>query len=151
MSRNSDKLKKIAKSQEKHNKIPVKATELHGQSTDNETPVFSFKHVCNNHCQLSDWQKQELALLIGTFKTMENLYWKDMRKCAGLNMKPVTDTIVYPLPQSVPVDATIQEVKVDDEKRLFGYRAGRVFCIIWFDRIHEVIPYHKSKRKRKSV
>lgn len=151
MSRASDKLKNIAKGNKKNNKIPAKATELHKQSTDNETPVFSFKHVCENHCQLSEWQKQELSILIGTFKAMENLCWKDVRKSAGLNMKPVTDSIVYSLPHSVPSDATIQEVKVDDGKRLFGYRAGRVFCIIWFDRNHEVIPYHKAKRKRKSV
>lgn len=151
MSKTGDKLKKIAKSKEKHNKIPIKATELHQQSTDNETPVFSFKHVCDKYCQLSNWQKQELSLLIGTFKTMESLYWKDVRRSAGLNMKPVTDSIVYPLPHTVPADATIQEVKVDDGKRLFGYRAGRVFCIIWFDRNHEVIPYHKPKKKRKSV
>jgi len=115
------------------------------RSTDNETPTFSFKHVCNNHCQLLEWQKQELSQLVNTFKIMESLMWKEVRKHQGLNLHPISRP-VYPLPTSVPEDAILEEVKVDEEERIFGYRGGRVFYLIWFDRAHEVCPENKVRR-----
>ncbi|MBA1335913.1 MAG: hypothetical protein HPY66_1731 [Firmicutes bacterium] len=40
----------------------------------------------------------------------------------------------------------MEEIKVDDRRRIIGYRGGRIFHLIWFDRDHEVCPMGKPKR-----
>ena len=148
MNRKKELIGKAAcKKEQKANKIPSIATELKQASTDSQYPVFSFKNVCSNHCQLSDWQGRELLKLITTFKTMESLPWGEVRNHKGLNLKPI-EQCAFRLPDSVPEDVVIQEVKVDKKRRLFGYRAGRVFYLIWFDRNHDVVPMGKSKGKK---
>jgi len=148
MSRKKELIGKAARKREhKISKIPSSATELKQESTDNKNPVFSFRNVCSNHCQLSNWHGRELLLLISTFKTMESLSWREVRNHKGLNLKPI-EQFVFRLPDNVPDDVVIQEVKVDEKRRLFGYRAGRVFYLIWFDRNHEVVPVGKSKKKK---
>jgi len=139
------KLKRIVVPK-KPGKIPVEVLELKGESTDNLTPLFSFKHVSDNHCLLCEWGNPELSELIGTLKTMESLTWSQVRQHKGLNLTGV-DHPAYPPPPSVPGDASITEVRVDEKRRLFGYRGGRVFHLIWFDRNHQVCPAGKVRRK----
>lgn len=127
-------------------KISDKATELKGESTDNQTPLFSFRCVCKTHCQLSEWEKTEIKSLISTLQKVEGLLWRDIKKHQGLDYKPV-DKVAYKLPSSVPPDATIEELKVNKQRRLVGYRSGRIFNLVWFDRVHGVCPEGKVARR----
>lgn len=116
-------------------------------NTGNENPVFSFRHVCDNHCLLSDWQGNELIELISTLKTMETLTWNQLvtNRHSGLDYRK-ENNYAKPLPPRVSPDIDVCRVKVCERKRLWGYRAGNVFRIMWFDRNHEVIPYHKQRK-----
>ncbi|HBQ26025.1 MAG TPA: hypothetical protein DD791_06500 [Syntrophomonas sp.] len=144
----SNKIKSAAHKASKGSKIPQEATRVKNPVTnnDNEAPVFSFKYVCRNNCLLSEWQATEISQFIQRLKLLENLNWKDIKTHSGINYKPV-DNYVYALPASVPPDSVIHEMKVDKKKRLLGFREGRVFCFIWFDKNHNAIPENKSKAK----
>lgn len=129
-------------------KIPPSATQLRSPSIDydKENPVFSFRHVCSNNCLLSNWSSSEISQLINKLKLFEQMSWGEVKTHRGINYKPI-DNYVLTLPSSVPKDSVIHEFKVDDKKRLFGFRDGKTFCFIWFDRKHEVVPMNKSKAK----
>jgi hypothetical protein len=139
--------KDIVKPKPKKSKINEKAIIRHSENAGKENPVFSFLHVCDNHCLLSAWQGQELLELISTFKTMESLTWNDLvlKRHRGLDYRK-EEEYTKPLPPVVSQDVDVCRVKVDgNKKRLWGYRTNNVFRILWFDREHEVIPYHKQK------
>lgn len=123
-------------------KIPAKATELFNDIQEGH-PVFSFRYACNNNCLLSDWHGKELDELIDTFKTMESMTWNDLLKHKGLRYKAI-DKYTKQLPVNVSPDVTLCEIRVCQKKRIFGFRAGNIFRIIWFDRKHEVC----SERRR---
>ena len=138
--------KKIIKNQvPQTGKINPKAFTIEAEESKAGYPVFSFAHVCHNHCLLSEWKGKELIELLSTFKTMESVPWHEIRRHKGLNYKPI-DGYSKPLPDFVSPDVTLHEVKVCKRKRFFGYRAGDVFRVIWFDREHEVCPYKKQRR-----
>lgn len=136
------KPKRIPKREITSGSIPANATKT---KDDNQMkfPVFSFKHVSENHCLLSDWQSAELIDLIKMFKTMESLTWNQVHSHKGLEYKQINNP-KYPLPKTVSPDITICEVRACQKKRVFGYRIDNVFCVIWFDRNHEVCA---EKRK----
>lgn len=125
-------------------KIPVKALTLPDQER-NDYPVFSFIHVSEQHCLLSEWQGEELLQLIRALKTMEQLRWTNVGSHGGLRFKPI-DNYAKPLPFNVSPEVTVCEFRVCEVKRVFGYRVGNVFRILWFDREHEVCPWHKVRR-----
>jgi hypothetical protein len=136
--------KKIAKKKDKA-KIRgknIKASALDvqkEQGTDHLPPVFSFKHVCNNHYYLTDWRSEELQRLIDTFRTMESLNWSEVIRYKGLGFKIVDPkTFSTDLPEVISPDISIIEFRVSKRARLFGYRDKNIFNIIWFDRNHEV-------------
>lgn len=144
-----NKLKNVTQPAKGKSKIPLGATQIIGPSIDydNVNPVFSFRHACQNNCLLSSWQTTELDQLVKRLKYIEQMTWKEVKANKGLNYKPV-ENYVLTLPSSVPKDSVIRELKVDDTKRLFGFRDGNIFFFIWFDREHEVEPMNKSKAKR---
>ena len=128
----------------KTSKINPKAT-IPDESR-HEYPVFSFLHVCERHCLLSEWQGQELIELVNAFKKMESVKWNQLFDHPGLNYEKIHKYSKPPPPQVSP-DVTVYGFRVSEKKRVFGYRAGNVFRILWFDRNHEVTPYHKQRRK----
>ena len=44
------------------------------------------------------------------------------------------------LPNNIPEDARLSEMRIDQKKRIFGFRVQSVYYIIWFDRNHSVCP-----------
>ncbi len=140
-------MRNIKRPKPKQSKITEKAIIAHNIDTGNNNPVFSFRHVCENHCLLSAWQAGELTELLGTFKLMESLTWNQLvtNRHKGLDFRK-EDNYTKSLPPPVSPEVDVCRVKVCEKKRLWGYRAGQVFRILWFDRLHEVVPYHKQKR-----
>lgn len=112
-----------------------------------EYPVFSFRHVSENHCLLSEWKKDELSELLGAFRTMESLTWNQILGHSGLRFKKIDVTSCSkPLPSNVSDDIPLCEIRVCQKKRIFGYRVNNVFTVIWFDRSHEICPEGKVKK-----
>lgn len=122
-------------------KIPPPETP---RSTDDRHPAFRFKHADENKYCLRDWKAPELDDLVRAFKKIEGYTWGQIKGHGGkLGNKVgtgfgVIDKNLPTLPDGVPPDAVISEMRVDGTKRIFGYRVDEFYYLIWFDRNHEV-------------
>lgn len=115
-------------------------------STDNENPSFRFKYVDKSRWCLSDWQSKELDDLIQALKKIENYTWEQIRRqgsktkggSVGTGYKIINNP--PPLPADISEDVTFSEMRVCQRKRIFGFRSGSIYYIVWFDRDHSVCP-----------
>jgi hypothetical protein len=130
----------------KKSKIPIQAITLKEIPEIDSRVTFSFKNTCDNHCLLSEWTQRELNDLMKTFKTIESLSWNEIRVHPGLQCKHVDQAeCSKPIPSGVPLDVRFLEMRVNDRSRLFAYRTFNICNVVWFDRNHEVLPYHKQR------
>lgn len=129
-------------------KISDKATENadQGGSTDHLSPSFRFTHADENRWLLSDWESHEIDDLIRALKKIERHTWAQLKTqgskqrggSVGCGYKIIEK---YPsLPDSVSEDVTFSEMRVCQKKRIFGFRIGSLYYIVWFDRGHDVFP-----------
>lgn len=130
----------------KNTRVPSDALVLSKRgSTDNEKLVFSFKYVDPNKWLLSDWQGKELIELIECFKKMENMTWKEIKDHKGLKYSAIHNP-----PKinhfEISEDITICEVRVCQVKRIHGFRLGKVFHVVWFDKDHSVCVEGKNRK-----
>jgi hypothetical protein len=141
---------KIKKPSFRTGKIPPKALVAQIDPDKIKYPVFSFLHVSESHCLLSEWQASEIDELIDTLKTIEQIEWDRIWVHKGLDVTKIpVSRLSIPLPTYVSEDETIYEFSVCSRKRIFGYRTNHnVLRIIWFDREHRVVPYRKNRKAR---
>lgn len=143
---NFGKMRKSAQINETHSvgKIPASATQVK-QSTDNNAPFFSFEHLCENNFMIINLGKIELKELHAFLKRSSGMPWNQVRQVFKYKIIP-RKGLSCRVPDSVPDDASISEMRVTNEHRIFGFRTGSVFNIIWFDPTHDVCPEGKKKR-----
>lgn len=120
-------------------------TSLKDINYDERKGRLAFSSVCNKKCLISDWQKDELGILIDTFKKIESIEWKEIFNDSGLNWER-NSHIALKLPKNFPPDAKLHSIRVNGKMRLYGYRAQEFFYIVWFDKNHEVCPMNKNKK-----
>jgi hypothetical protein len=115
-------------------------------STDEDHPSFRFTCVDKNRWRLSDWTSSEINDLLAGLKKIEAYTWGQIKShgakksggSVGTGYKLISN---HPsLPESVTEDVKLSEMRIDDKKRIFGFRDGSVYYIIWFDRDHSVCP-----------
>lgn len=129
----------------KQGSIPESATELK-RSTDDQAPLFSFEHLCDKNFYLYHLGKQELKELHSFLKKTSGMTWKQIRMSNGIRYKTIPrSSLSYRVPDSVPEDASIDEMRVSKEHRIFGFRVHGTFNVIWFDPTHDVCPEGKRK------
>lgn len=127
------------------NKVPQSALQLKANgSTDDMTPVFSFKYTDPNKWILSEWEKSEINDLFKFFKSVESMTWDQIKSHSGIRYKAL-DNVPTISHLGVSEDVTICELRVCKVKRVHGFRTGNIFSIIWFDRAHEVCPEGKNR------
>lgn len=128
-------------------RIPKQATQLTpSASTDDEYPSFRFTYADQNRWRLSDWTSQEIKDVIEGLKKIEKYTWGQIKghgsktagESVGTGHKPIDK---HPkLPENVPEDVRLSEMRIDQKKRIFGFRYQSIYYIIWFDRNHEICP-----------
>ncbi|WP_160045677.1 MAG6450 family protein [Paenibacillus sp. USDA918EY] len=140
-------MNKHSKSGEKgHGLIPSAVTELK-RSTEDQTPLFSFEHLCENNFYLHNLGKQELKELHNFLKKSSKMTWKQIRMSDGIKYKTIPrSSLTARVPSSVPDDASIDEMRVTQEHRIFGFKVNGIFNVIWFDPTHDVCPEGKKRR-----
>jgi len=126
--------------------IAPEAIASFGRSTDHENPSFRFGHADENRYRLRDWSGPEIDQLLQTLRRMERLTWREIkttggqgRSSGGLGYKPIERRSLPSLPDGMPPDVQIHEVRVSERMRLFGYRVDAIFHLVWFDREHAVL------------
>jgi hypothetical protein len=143
------KKSKILKPPQKkqQNKIPEQATQLNRPSNaDDEHPSFKFTYADKNRWVLSDWSPSEINDLIEGLKKIEKYTWAQIKghgskkpgESVGTGYKLIDKPRTWP--ENIPEDARLSEMRIDDKKRIFGFRVQSVYYIIWFDRDHSVCP-----------
>jgi hypothetical protein len=143
------KKSKIPKPSQKkqQNRIPEQATQLNRPSSpDDERPSFKFTHADKNRWVLSGWTPSEIKDLIEGLKKIEK-YTLAQIQCHGSKKPGESVGTGYKLidkhptlPDDIPEDARLSEMRIDQKKRIFGFRVQSVYYIIWFDRNHSVCP-----------
>jgi len=128
-------------------RIPEQATQLNRPSSaDDEHPSFRFTYADKNRWVLSDWTSSEINDLIEGLKKIEKYTWNQIRghgsKKPGESVGTGYKLIDKPptLPDNIPEDVRLSEMRIDEKKRIFGFRVQAVYYIIWFDRNHSVCP-----------
>ncbi len=142
------KSKILKPSQKKQpSRIPEQATQLNRPSSpDDERPSFRFTYADKNRWVLSDWSPSEINDLIEGLKKIEQYTWAQIR-CHGSKKPGESVGTGYKLidnhpdfPDNIPEDTRLSEMRIDQKKRIFGFRVQSVYYIIWFDRNHSVCP-----------
>lgn len=146
-SKYSNSMNAHSKSAKSSGQIPEAATDVK-RSSEDRTPFFSFEHLCERNYQLMDLGKRELKELHNFLKMISKMTWKQIRISDGLEYKTIPrDSLSCSVPKSVPDDARIDEIRVTQAHRIFGFRVESVFNVVWFDPTHGVVPQGKKKRK----
>lgn len=128
-------------------RIPEQATQLNRPSTaDDEHPSFRFTYADKNRWVLCGWTPSEINDLIEGLKKIEKFTWGQIQ-CHGSKKRGESVGTGYklidkhpPLPDDIPEDARLSEMRIDDKKRIFGFRFQSIYYIICFDRDHSVCP-----------
>jgi hypothetical protein len=140
------KSKILKPSQKKQpSRIPEQATQLNRPSSaDDERPSFRFTYADKNRWVLSKWSPSEIKDLIEGLKKIERYTWAEIQ-CHGSKKRGESVGTGYKLidnhpdlPDNIPEDTRLSEMRIDDKKRIFGFRVQSVYYIIWFDCDHSV-------------
>jgi len=126
-------------------RIPEQATQLNRPSSpDDERPSFRFTYADKIRWVLSKWSSSEINDLIEGLKKIERYTWAQIQ-CHGSKKPGESVGTGYKLidnhpdlPDNIPEDTRLSEMRIDDKKRIFGFRVQSVYYIIWFDRDHSV-------------
>ncbi len=119
----------------KSNILPVKE---HALSDDELKAQIAFLWLCETNCLLSDWNSKQLDKLVYCFKRMEKSIWRDIKKDTKFNYKTI-DHPKIPPPKNLPLDfLKLKSIEVGNFERIYGYRTGHIFNIVFFDSKHKV-------------
>jgi len=133
--------KKIKNTYKSKGKIQSKADEVPMYGYEEFKPAFRFTYTDKNKVKLSKWTNTELEELIEKFKQLEEQTWKQIRGNSGLNYHHTNHSqLKVDIPMNIPQDAKITYFRVCGVKRVFGFRDGHNYYLIWFDREKEVYP-----------
>jgi hypothetical protein len=107
---------------------------------------FEYVEPGNNLC-LSRCQSDDVRQAIDCFRRMTAMTWvdviqtatKDKSKKTGLHWTPYKDdAIKIARPAAVSADHRIAGVRAGEKFRVFGFRFGAYFHVLWFDPEHTV-------------
>ncbi len=114
-------------------------------STQNETPIFSFTYVDENRFSLHKFDKIKMDAMMRLFKKLEKMSWAQIVS-ESKNFKvidlPTLKKKQWPS-HSIDIDHSVSELRGSDGVRIFGFRSGRVYYLVWFDGNHDVFPSGK--------
>lgn len=106
-------------------------------STNAETPVFSFQYLVDGKYSLSACEQREKAALADTLAKLSKLTWAEIvqspRHGNGHEIIP-TNQIQASIPSHITEDVRILAFRFYRNAPMVGYRADRIFYIIWLDR-----------------
>lgn len=103
---------------------------------------FRFKKADPNRFPVVDFGGHGLSCLVKTFADAEGVTWADFKKRRDYRYHPIAPkSFSRGLPKYISPDETIFSIDVLGlhPARLYGYRQGMYFYIVWFDRNHDAI------------
>ncbi|SEN52945.1 MAG6450 family protein [Lihuaxuella thermophila] len=114
-------------------------------NTDDQHPVFSFLYV-DERLPITNMNDQQLKNMMNLFIRLEQMTWKDIKKNKNYykgNLDIKTFKVPWPTHKIDPF-YKVSELRCNCGTRIFGFRTGRTFRIVWFDANHDVYPHKKN-------
>ena len=123
----------------------LKARHPSGATTyQNQKPHFSLEFVVPSHC-ITVCDKSERASFAKKLRNISQLTWQELRDSPshGLGFEPIPrEEIKQAIPVYVTEDVTsFFSFRFSGKKAMVGYRTGRTFHILWFDRKFNVYDH----------
>lgn len=111
------------------------------QGTNHLYPSFRFSHTDHNNYCLHNLTTTEIEELVVVLGRMEQMTWLQVlqsgghgRSSGGLGYNAVDrEDLRAHVPDHVPTDVRLCKFRVGLSMRVYGYRAGSIFYLLWFD------------------
>ena len=119
-----------------------------GQEGDSKAVAFvALKYYRPEHQCLSEWTPDELKQFSSFCRKLSQMTWQQIIETGGRHKTGVAWTPVHAhqLPNTDFLDSISEdihwiELRVTQEARVFGFRAGQAFFLVFLDRTHDIIP-----------
>ncbi len=119
-----------------------------GQKGDSRAVAFvALKYYRPEHQCLSEWTADELRAFSAFCRKLAQMTWQQIVETGGRHKTGVGWTPVdrSQLPKtdflhSISEDISWMELRVTQVARVFGFRAGHAFFLVFLDRTHDIIP-----------
>ena len=110
-------------------------------------PAFCLRYLDkdNNYC-LSKCNRRQKAAFADKVHKLGKMSWAEVRMAPshGLGYEPIAkNRLRKPLPRDVSPDVQIIAFRFSGKAPMVGYRKGKVFYVLWFDRKFKLY-YHGS-------
>jgi len=90
---------------------------------------------------LSLCDRNEVAAALDCLRKMCSLSWPQIGVHSGLRLKKADENeLPMQRPSFLDEGLTISYVRASDRFRIFGFRVGEVFHVLWFDSEHTIYP-----------
>lgn len=153
MSQKAKKFNIPKPSKKEHYQIPKEVTELtKGYLTEGNHAhvMLSIQLIQHEYECFSSWDKDEMGIFWDFNRRIHNITWQELirsggkkgkRKGLGFNPAPKDKMPSQSLFEKYHID-TMQEMRIDQRKRIFGFRHKNIFYICFLDKNHDIL---KSK------
>jgi hypothetical protein len=129
-------MNRIKVQQKGNKKIPESATEV----TRHDYISVCFIHLSDTVASLSSVSREWMEQMIRQFKVLGSISWNDITKMKGLGWDQVPQhSMKYTIPPSLG-RTHLNHIKISGKSRIWGFREGNSFHIVWLDPEHKVTP-----------
>ncbi|MEK3899996.1 MAG6450 family protein [Paenibacillus sp. FSL R7-0179] len=113
-------------------RIPSKVTEV-----KKNRPSICFHHLTDTVSSLEELDRELLVQMLKKFKVLGGIEWNDISK-SGLGWEKIPHhSMKYPIPKSLKMDH-LYHIYITKKFRVWGYRDGDTFQLVWVDPNHNV-------------
>lgn len=103
-------------------------------------PSICFHHMTDGVVALENLDQSWMIQMLKQFKVFGGINWNDISKYKGLGWDKVPQySMEYKIPRSVDKQH-LYHLYITKKSRVWGYREGDAFNLVWFDPDHEVTP-----------
>lgn len=103
-------------------------------------PSVCFHHLTDTVASLDDVDKDWLIQMLKQFKIFGGINWDDISKVKGLGWDRVPGkNMKYTIPKSIGKNE-LYHLYITRKSRVWGYRDGDAFQLVWLDPEHKVTP-----------
>lgn len=103
-------------------------------------PSVCFYHLDESVIALNRIDSSFFAQMIRQCKLLASMTWEEIYRHKGLGWDEVEEVnMKFRIPAGVKRDR-LHHIKISKKGRMWGYREGNTFHVVWLDPNHEVTP-----------
>lgn len=116
-----------------------------GQPRGKVAVSFQFVKEGDSFC-LSDCEQKGVRGAVQSLRIVCSLTWEELLRTGanknGVNCRPYDWDVIKRAtrPQSLTEDVKLFRIKAGEKARIFAVRVDDLFCPLWFDEDHQIVP-----------